>query len=266
MALHGGATPRQNSRTMILNVRTWHRLVLASVLVFALSFVCWFLPEGTIKEAVILFGTGFTMFTAALGVVMAVLLVIGRLKMGCPQCGRASKASFGGDNTLCLECPECGELFVSFGRMGPLKILGEDSADEAEDDPSEWEENQKDGAGFKRLMMTPRRHPVAFTLIYAPVVASVVAASIIHEFIIIYVIVPGFWCYAIGAMLVEAIQRGRIADNQGSAVRSKQPFRFWLKAGIWILAYLFATWVPIGLALQESGKEAVKSEKKALPR
>jgi len=251
---------------MILNVRTWHRLVLASVLIFALSFVCWFLPEGTIKETVILFGTGFTMFTAALGVVMAVLLVIGRLKMGCPQCDRASKASFGGDNTLCLECPECGELFVSFGRMGPLKILGADSADEAEDDPGEWEENQKDATGFKRLMMTPRRHPVACTLIYAPVVASVVAASIIHEFSIIYVIVPGFWCYAIGAMLVEAIQRGRIADDQGSAVRSKQPIRFWLKASIWIFGYLFATWFPIGFALQESGKEEIKSETRVSPR
>ena len=251
---------------MILNVRTWHRLILASFLVFALSFVCWFLPEGTIKETVILVGTGFTMFTAALGAIMGLLLTLGRLKMGCPQCDSASKASFGGGNMLCLQCPECGELSVSFGRIGPLKIYGEDSVEEAEDDPGEWEENQKDAAGFKRQMTTPWRHPVACAVVYSPVVASVVAASIIHEFTLFYIFIPGFWCYAIGAMLVEAIQRGRIADDQGSAVLSKQPVRFCLKAVIWIFGYLFATWFPIGFALQESGKEAVKSEKKVLPR
>lgn len=248
-----------------MNVRTWHRLVLTAGLVFALSFLCWFMPEGTMKETVIMIGSGFTIFVATLGAVMGLLLILGRLKMGCPQCDSASKASFGGGNMLCLECPECGELSVSFGRMGPLKIYGEDSVEE-DDDPGEWEENQKDATGFKRLMMTPRRHPVACTLIYAPVVASVVAASIIHEFTFMYLIVPGFWCYAIGAMLVEAIKRGRIADNQGSAVLSKQPVRFWMKASIWIFGYLFATWFPIGFAIQESGKEEVKSEKRISPK
>lgn len=250
---------------MILNVRTWHRLVLTAFLAFALSILGWFLPEGTIKRLIEVFGGGFTICIGALGAVFGLLLVLGRLKMGCPQCSRASKVYAGSGHVLYLECPECGELRVSFGRMGPLKIYGEESLDET-DDPSEWEENQKDGAGFKRLMSTPRRYPVACTLIYAPVAGSVVAASIIHEFSYFYIIIPGFWCYVIGAMLVEAIKRGRIADNHGSAVHIKQPVRFWLKASIWIGGYVFAACFPIFYALQESRKETVTQQGQVSPK
>jgi hypothetical protein len=248
-----------------MNVRTWHRMVLAGGLFFALTFLSWFMPEGSVKDAFIVFGTGFMMLTAAVGAVMGVLLILGRLRMGCPLCDSASKVSFGQGNVLCLECPECGDLHVMFGKIGPLKILDQDSADEGED-PSDWEENQKDVTGFKRLMTTPKRHPVACTLVYAPVVASIVAAGIIHEFSLFYVLIPGFWCYAIGAMLIEAIKRGRIEDNHGSAVRSRQPIRFWVKTSVWIAGYAFATCFPVVFAIQESRKDTSRLEKQVSPK
>ena len=86
---------------------------------------------------------------------------------------------------------------------------------------------------------------------FLPVVASIVAAAVIHEFSFFYIIIPGFWCYAVAGFCIHDIETGSVTDNYGTVTRSGSPFRFWTKVGVWLLFYLFAMCFPIGYAMQE---------------
>jgi hypothetical protein len=115
------------------------------------------------------------------------------------------------------------------------------------------------------LLLAPKRHLVPFIIIFLPVVASVVAASMIHEFSFFYILIPGFWCYGVGGFILDGLFAGRISDNHGTAVRGGSPFRFWGKIGIWSLFYLFTAAYPIGFALQESAKQKPNSGQGVAP-
>jgi hypothetical protein len=106
------------------------------------------------------------------------------------------------------------------------------------------------------FFLTPMLHPIVFSIIFVPVIVSVVAASIIHEFTFLYLLIPGFWCYAVGCFIINGINDGTMTDNSGTATRRKNPFRFWVKIFIWSLGYIFATISPLGLAFQESEQSA----------
>jgi hypothetical protein len=87
-----------------------------------------------------------------------------------------------------------------------------------------------------------------------PVLISVIISSVIYRFSFFYILIPGFWCYVVGDMLVNGIKTGSLSDNHGTAIRSKQSIRFWGKFALWTCAYIFATSFPVGYAIQERNK------------
>jgi hypothetical protein len=84
------------------------------------------------------------------------------------------------------------------------------------------------------------------------VVASVVAASIIHRFSWFYLVIPGAWCWFVGGFLIHSAITGVIEDNSGRLFRPIAPKRFWLRFSLWSFAYVFAAVIPLGFALQET--------------
>ncbi len=144
-----------------------------------------------------------------------------------------------------LSCPECGDLRIKLGSIFGLEVIRSGSE---EDDLSDYKEESAS------LLLTPKRHPLLFIVLYLPVVASIIVATIIHEFTVFYLLIPGVWCYGVGCFIIEGIYKGSMSDNHGTALRSKSPVRFWGKIGIWFLFYVFATAFPIGFAMQEHSK------------
>jgi len=61
------------------------------------------------------------------GAVMGVLMVCGRLRMGCPFCGRSGPAGGSKAEGMWMECETCG-LIHGGGRLG-LKIVNENLND-----------------------------------------------------------------------------------------------------------------------------------------
>ena len=96
-----------------------------------------------------------------------------------------------------------------------------------------------------------RSHPWWFVLLFAPVMGSITAASVIYKMSLFYILIPGVWCFVMGCFLIDGVVKGTITDNHGTAVRAEAPIRFWVKIGIWTLGYLFAAFFPVGYALQE---------------
>ena len=105
----------------------------------------------------------------------------------------------------------------------------------------------------------PRTHPWLFISCYSPVIASIIAGSIIHQFSWFYIIIPGFFCFGVSCFLLDGLLSGVMTDNHGTAIRTRTPIRYWLKIGIWTAAYLFALLVPIGFALQEHSSRNARS-------
>lgn len=235
----------------MLNARTWHRLCLSAYLMFPAVVVAWSLPKDSpfLWPAALVVLWGF--LVAGLGAVQGILLACGKLHLGCPHCDARSLVSGGGRDGVVLECPHCGTLRMRIGRPGPLRAIRPGSVD---DDLAECPVSPGSP------LLAPKRHLVPFLIIYTPVVASVVAASVIHRFSAFYILIPGFWCYGVGGFILEGIFSGRMSDNEGTVQRDRSPIRFWGRIGIWALFYLFATAFPIGYAIQERDKEKVPSE------
>lgn len=95
-----------------------------------------------------------------------------------------------------------------------------------------------------------RTHPRPFLLCFAPVVASVVAASLIHRFTWFYLFIPGLWCWFVGSFLIHGAVTGVIEDNSGKVVRTLSPKRYWLRFSLWSFGYTFAAMFPLAFALQ----------------
>ena len=112
----------------------------------------------------------------------------------------------------------------------------------------------------RHSLLAPLRHSIPFAIIFLPVVASIIAASMIHKFSFFYLVIPGFWCYGVGGLILDGVFGGSFSDNYGTALRSKSPIRFWGKIGIWSLFYILAAAFPIGFALQEHEKTTTISE------
>ena len=106
----------------------------------------------------------------------------------------------------------------------------------------------------KDFLNTPKRHPVFFAVLYTPAVVSVVIACMIYRPHLVFLF-PLAWCFLVGLFLVSGISNGTLTDNHGTAVRCTMPARFWGKATIWFLAYIFAIAWSIGFAVQEKNRE-----------
>jgi hypothetical protein len=157
--------------------------------------------------------------------------------------------SRGNRDGMYLTCPDCGDLRAKPGLLG-LKVVHCGTED---DDLRDFKEDHKPS------LRIPAKHPLTFAIIFVPVIATIAVGSYLHEFTFFYLVIPGFWCYGIGSMLLQAIYSGAISDNHGTALRSRSPARFWSKFAIWALFYLIGAAVPIGFALQ-ARNEAQSSE------
>lgn len=182
-------------------------------------------------------------------------MAFGKLYYGCPECDARSFVPRGDRDGIYLNCPNCGERQIKIGRLGGLRTVRPET--EEYDFLVQWSDPGSPLRG-------PNRHPVAFAVIFLPVVASVIVASVIHRFSFFYLLIPGFWCYGVGGFILNGIFSGGFSDNQGTALRRISPFRFWGKIGIWSLFYLFAAAFPIGFAIQESRKEKSKTEQRVI--
>lgn len=180
-----------------------------------------------------------------IGAIQGILFTFGRLHMGCPRCNTRSTVTGGDRDGMHLKCPSCGDLRLKFGSLFGLKAIRRGTK---EDGLSDYK------GETVSLIHTPKRHVVPFMIIFSPVAASIITASIIHRFSFFYLLIPGFWCYGVGCMIIEALHSGSMSDNHGTALRVKTPFRFWSKLGVWFLFYLFALIAPVGFALQEHHK------------
>ncbi len=232
----------------MLNARTWHRLCLSAYILFPAVVISWSLPRDSpfIWPAALAVLWGF--LVAGLGAIQGILLALGKLHLGCPLCDARSLVLGGGRDGTYLECPRCGELRLKIGRLGALRAIRPGSVD---DDLAECP------ASPGSPLLAPKRHWVPFLIIYLPVVASVVAASLIHQFYAFYILIPGFWCYGVGGFILDGLFSGRFSDNGGTVGRRRSPIRFWWGIGIWSLFYLFAAAFPIGYAIQERDKAKV---------
>ena len=105
----------------------------------------------------------------------------------------------------------------------------------------------------RELFSVPKRHPLAFAVALAPVLVSIAVSTALYRFTFAYA-VPLIWCFLVSLYLIEGIQKGRLSDNHGTAIRSETPARFWAKIAIWSLGYLFAASWCIGFALQEQAR------------
>ena len=235
----------------MLNARTWHRLCISAYVMFPAIVIAWFLPNDSplIWPAIVAIVWG--VIVAGLGALQGIMLAFGKLHLGCPICDARSFVSGGDRDGMYLECPHCGDLRLKVGRLFGLRAIRPGSAD---DDLAEYP------VSTSSPLLAPKRHLVPFIIIFLPVVASVVAASVIHEFSFFYILIPGFWCYAAGGFILDGIFSGSVSDNHGTAVRRRSPIRFWGKIGIWSLFYIFAMAFPIGFAIQESNKQKTTSE------
>jgi hypothetical protein len=235
----------------MLNARTWHRLCISAHLMIPAIVIAWVLPKESpfIWPVIAVIFWGF--LVAALGAIQGIMLACGKLHLGCPRCDARSYVSGGDRDGMYLECPHCGGLRIKAGRLFGLQSIRPGSE---EDDLAECP------ASPGSPLLAPKRHLVPFVIIFLPVVASVVTASMIHKFSLFYILIPGFSCYALGGVILDALFSGSASDNHGTALRSRSPMRFWGKIGIWSLFYLFAAAFPIGFAIQERGKQKATTE------
>ena len=240
----------------MLNARTWHRLCLSAFVLFAVAFISQFFPHHSFfawLSAIAIIGC----FIAGIcGAILGILLVRGKLSMGCPSCKAKSFVSGGNREPILLDCPNCGEMRLNLGRIGPLQTTT------AKSEIDEW---TKCKPTCKSPLHAPLLYRVPFAILFLPVVGSIVAASVIHQFSFFYLLIPGFWCYAVAGFMLEAIYAGYYNTRQGRIVRRKAPIRFWGVIGLWALFYLFATAFPIGYAKQESRKEKAQIEQISAP-
>lgn len=240
----------------MINARTWHWLCLSGYMMFPGTIAIWLLPKNSPFATLALVAVGWGMLVGFAGGVMGLLFAFRRLKMGCPRCGARSRVTGGNRDGMCLDCPSCGELRIKPGRLLGLTVIKERSV---EDDLVGYD--PKPSGALK----APLRYPLWFAILFLPVVISVIVSSILYKFTFYYLFIPGFWCYAVGGLLIDAIGTGWISDNHGTASKAKSPFRFWSKVLIWFLAYLFATAFPIGLAIQERNSANARNVETGVP-
>lgn len=231
---------------MGLNVRTWNALCLSAYLSFPAILGVWFVSDDSLLIWPLLLIVVWGIFVAILGAIQGVLFSLGKLYYGCPHCNQKSHVQGGIHGEVHLDCPKCGIVRYRLGRISGLK-KGESYPDEEEDD-----EPDKTPYG---ILSIPKRHPIAFCIVFAPVVGSIIAASVIHRFSIFYIIIPGFWCYVVSSLVLHSIFSGKITVNHRTLSRKRTPIRFWGSILPWALFYLFAAVFPIGYARQESNKE-----------
>lgn len=241
----------------MLNARTWHRLCLIAYAMFAFAFFSQFFPDNpilSVMHSVVLTGC---LILGLGGAIFGILLIRGKLSLGCPTCDTRSPVSGLHRGLITLECPQCGHIMFRIGSLSKLQTITS-------------EEERKERKRHRPIAKSPLHAPfvyrVPFLCLFLPVIASIVAASFIHHFSFFYLIIPGFWSYAVSGFVLESIYAGYFSMRHGGNIsRQNAPIRFWGMIALWMAFYAFAAVFPIGYARQESRKEKAASEQISEP-
>lgn len=233
-----------------MNIRTYHKLCMSGMIGFVLM-ILGMVGRGhavvTLLQSLALL---WVICMGVMGAITAILLMKGKLRLGCPRCERMCKVNHAGYQVLEMNCEKCGRLVVLFKMLG-LEVLDRDETRKRQ--VEERKLRRKSGKKV-RLLEIPIRYPKAFAAMFLPVVLSIIIGSIIYQFMFFYLIIPGVWCYIIASVLIQAVAMGEIDWKTGTMYRSQKPIRFWLSLLIWMPFYVMSAYMPIGMGLQESGK------------
>ncbi len=234
-----------------MNVRTYHKLCMSGVVGFVFVGLGIFGGENAFFAVVSVLGLFWVIGLGVMGAVTAIMMMRGKLKMGCPKCERMSRVDQSGRAEMTIECKKCGPLIweIAFSR---LIVMTPEQLKERSQRRAKLRRKKKVRTGSP--LKAPLWYPKSFAVIFAPVLVSVVAASWIHQFSFFYIIIPGFWCYGVGSFSLHSLMSGEVSMNGRDIMRSESPIAFWLSMIPWIPFYAFALVFPVGFALQESGK------------
>ena len=191
---------------MIFNARTWHWLCVSAYLMFPAILCAGTLPEDSPFLWPVILVIFWGLLVAVLGAIQGIMLACGKLHYGCPSCNEKSFVSGAGRDGVYLDCPKCGELRFKLGSLFGMRTIKIDSDEDDLAHPYLYPGSP---------LTTPKRHLIPFLVIFLPVVASVVIASVIYKFIFSGILVLCF-CYFVGGFLIEGIYSGRISDNHRS--------------------------------------------------
>jgi len=103
------------------------------------------------------------------------------------------------------------------------------------------------------LIRTLSDHWLSVAIVSIGPVTSTVVACVLYRPHFAYSI--SLICgLAYSLIVVDALKKRVITDNAGTTKQSSQPMKFWFRFALWSLAYCFATFWPIGFAVQEASK------------
>lgn len=158
----------------MLNARTWHRLCVSSYLAFPAVVVAGVLPKDSLIIWLPIAVIAWAFLVGIFGAIQGVILAFGRLYAGCPVCNAKSSVTGGDRDGMYLDCPRCGRLRLKLGRLRGLQAIRPGSKEDGLT-------GYRSGAVVVSPLVAPIRYFIPFTIIFIPVVASIVAASIIKR-------------------------------------------------------------------------------------
>ncbi|GAA5496330.1 hypothetical protein Rhal01_02513 [Rubritalea halochordaticola] len=241
----------------MLNARTWHKLCLSGYLMFPALVAYWVFPDHPlIWLAYLALLWGGLVFVA--GGLLCLLMTFGKMGLGCPICRAHSEVQGIHQSRITIQCPECGEMDLRIGQLSGL-LSNEPKVEITDEDYL-----ADDRPRYRSILHVPFCHPVAFGLLYFPVVGVIIAAAVIHQFSWFYLLIPGFFCYFLSGFILESLFTGKMTDKGETITRAYSPFRFYSSLCSWLGVYLFALAFPVGFALQESKKEQT-TQQEAVP-
>jgi len=91
-------------KSIMFSSRTWHWLCLSAYIIFPGLIMVWLVPETSNLFMVSMLMIAWAILIGILGALQAVLLVLGRLKYGCPWCKAPSPVIKGNRNILIINC------------------------------------------------------------------------------------------------------------------------------------------------------------------
>ena len=95
-----------------MNARVWQNLCGAFPLLMVGAALGIFMPEEFLARLITNVCFFLILILGIWGVILAILLVRGRLFMGCPICNQRSKVIYGTGKELYLHCPHCSLVTV----------------------------------------------------------------------------------------------------------------------------------------------------------
>lgn len=99
-----------------------------SFVLFAILFATFIAPADSILGRMRFIATCILILLGLIGAFMGVLMVVGKLKMRCPFCGKSGTVGGNKEDGMWMECESCGYIHGS-GPLG-LNIVREEIVDD----------------------------------------------------------------------------------------------------------------------------------------